>query len=98
MHPRFAHMVLRGAELGAPELAALLAALLSERDILRGTAAAARSADIKVRTSHSLTIDRQKLKRLWQDLIAATDLLLCPVSLYRIRACRGAVRVLLRLS
>ena len=45
-------MVLRGAELGAPELAVVLAALLSERDILRGTAAAARSADIKVWTSH----------------------------------------------
>ena len=42
VHPRFAHMVLRGAELEAPELAALLAALLSERDILRGTEAAAR--------------------------------------------------------
>ena len=43
VHPRFAHMVLSGAELGAPELAALLAALLSERDILRGTEAAGRS-------------------------------------------------------
>ncbi len=41
-------MVLRGEELGAPELAAVLAALLSERDILRGTDAASKSADIKV--------------------------------------------------
>ena len=39
-------MVLRGAELEAPELSALLAALLSERDILRGTEAAARSVEV----------------------------------------------------
>lgn len=37
VHPRFAHLVLRGGEdLAAPELSALLAALLSERDIFRG--------------------------------------------------------------
>ncbi|MDK9558392.1 ATP-dependent helicase HrpB [Marinobacter sp. M216] len=34
VHPRLAHMVLRGRELGLPVLAADLAALLSERDLL----------------------------------------------------------------
>ncbi len=34
IHPRLAHMVLRGRELGLPELAARLAALLEERDLL----------------------------------------------------------------
>ncbi len=37
-HPRLAHLMLRGAELGAPELATAVAALLEERDILRGEA------------------------------------------------------------
>ncbi len=36
MHPRFAHMVMRGAALGSAELAAVTAACLSERDVLRG--------------------------------------------------------------
>jgi ATP-dependent helicase HrpB len=45
LHPRLAHMVVRGKELGAGALAADLAALLSERDILdRGE-----SADIALR-------------------------------------------------
>ena len=35
-HPRLAHLMLRGAELGAGDLAATVAALLEERDILRG--------------------------------------------------------------
>ena len=37
MHPRFGHMALRGSDLGAPELASLLASLLGERDVLRGS-------------------------------------------------------------
>ena len=36
LHPRLAHMVLRGRERGLGGLACALAALLSERDILRG--------------------------------------------------------------
>lgn len=36
-HPRLAHMLLRGAKAGAGGSAAALAALLGERDILRGT-------------------------------------------------------------
>eukprot|EP00798_Chlamydomonas_sp_ICE-L_P008967 gene8967-16102_t len=47
VHPRFAHMVLRGADLGGAELAAVLATLLSERDVLRGTGIT--SADIRLR-------------------------------------------------
>jgi ATP-dependent helicase HrpB len=35
-HPRLAHMLLKGSEHGAPAAAAKLAALLSERDLLRG--------------------------------------------------------------
>jgi ATP-dependent helicase HrpB len=38
VHPRLAHMLLRARELGCAPLACLVAALLSERDILRGTA------------------------------------------------------------
>jgi ATP-dependent helicase HrpB len=45
-HPRFAHMILRGAELGCSEAACLLAALLSEKDIYRGNA---RHADMDKR-------------------------------------------------
>ena len=47
VHPRLAHMLLRGRELGCAALAADLAALLSERDILRGTDA--RDADVRTR-------------------------------------------------
>uniref|UniRef100_A0A383V6U4 ATP-dependent helicase HrpB n=1 Tax=Tetradesmus obliquus TaxID=3088 RepID=A0A383V6U4_TETOB len=36
-HPRFAHMVLRAQQLGVAELGCLLAALLSERDLFRGS-------------------------------------------------------------
>src|SRR5512143_861325 len=38
VHPRLAHMMLRSRALGATALACEVAALLSERDILRGTA------------------------------------------------------------
>ncbi|WP_209703651.1 ATP-dependent helicase HrpB [Cohnella lubricantis] len=43
-HPRLAHMLLRAAPLGLAPLACVLAALLGERDLLRGEAS--RSADI----------------------------------------------------
>ena len=35
LHPRLAHMLIRGAELGLPQLACELAALLDERDIIK---------------------------------------------------------------
>ncbi|WP_213584393.1 ATP-dependent helicase HrpB [Paenibacillus sp. J2TS4] len=48
LHPRLAHMVLQAQELGLGDLACELAALLSERDPLRGQAAAA-DADLRLR-------------------------------------------------
>jgi ATP-dependent helicase HrpB len=45
-HPRLAHMLLKGAEHGETAAAAKLAALLSERDLLRG---GARDSDIRTR-------------------------------------------------
>ncbi|HEU4618124.1 MAG TPA: ATP-dependent helicase HrpB [Gammaproteobacteria bacterium] len=44
VHPRLAHMLLRSLALGALPVAAELAALLSERDLLRGDAASRGSA------------------------------------------------------
>ncbi len=50
VHPRWGHAVLRGAALGAAELAAVVAcALGGERDVLRGDGAAGRSADFMLR-------------------------------------------------
>src|SRR5246127_4799320 len=48
VHPRFAHMLLRARAMGRLPLAADLAALLSERDLLRG-ASGTRDADIRTR-------------------------------------------------
>jgi ATP-dependent helicase HrpB len=48
VHPRLAHMLLRAQQLEAVPLAAQLAALLSERDLLRGTGAA-HDADVRTR-------------------------------------------------
>lgn len=47
-HPRLAHMLLRARSLGELALATQLAALLTERDLLRGSAAAT-DADIRTR-------------------------------------------------
>ena len=68
VHPRLAHMLLRARETGSLPLAADLAALLSERDLLRGTAGA-RDADIRGRIealrgeSEAGGIDRAALQR-----------------------------------
>ena len=48
VHPRLAHMLLKGRAMGRLHLAADLAALLGERDLLRG-ASGARDADIRTR-------------------------------------------------
>jgi ATP-dependent helicase HrpB len=48
MHPRLAHMLVKGRALGAAHLACDLAAILSERDILRA-GAGARDADLRLR-------------------------------------------------
>jgi ATP-dependent helicase HrpB len=68
VHPRLAHMLLRARERGSLPLAADLAALLSERDLVRG-GAGARDADIRGRVealrgeSDSAAIDRAALQR-----------------------------------
>jgi ATP-dependent helicase HrpB len=68
VHPRLAHMLLRAREMASLPLAADLAALLSERDLLRGTAGA-RDADIRGRIealrgeTESAGIDRAALQR-----------------------------------
>ena len=48
VHPRLAHMLLRARDLGQVRLAAQLAALLSDRDLLRG-GSEPRDADIRTR-------------------------------------------------
>ena len=50
MHPRLAHMLVRAREHGAPRLACDLAAILSERDILRASAGA-RDVDLRLRVA-----------------------------------------------
>ncbi len=50
LHPRLAHMLVRGRELGAARLACDLAAILSERDILRA-GVGARDADLRLRVA-----------------------------------------------
>ncbi|HTV96328.1 MAG TPA: ATP-dependent helicase HrpB [Steroidobacteraceae bacterium] len=49
-HPRLAHMLIRGSELKAARLASEVAAILSERDILKA-APGARDADLRLRVS-----------------------------------------------
>jgi len=67
VHPRLAHMLLRARRLGNLPLAARLAALLSERDLLR---ADRRGADADIRTrlellggGHGGAVDRATLER-----------------------------------
>ncbi|MGH7514632.1 MAG: ATP-dependent helicase HrpB [Gemmatimonadales bacterium] len=68
LHPRLAHMVVRGRELGAGELACELAALLAERDLLRRAAGPA-DADLSLRldllrgTVQRAELDREALRR-----------------------------------
>jgi ATP-dependent helicase HrpB len=50
MHPRLGHMLIKARDLGAAHLACDLAAILSERDILRA-AVGARDADLRVRVA-----------------------------------------------
>jgi ATP-dependent helicase HrpB len=48
VHPRLAHMLVKACDWGAPRLACDLAAILSERDVLR-TAPGTRDADLRLR-------------------------------------------------
>ncbi len=67
VHPRLAHMLLRARPLGLARLAGQLAALLSERDLLRG--AGARDVDVRTRVeiirgeSAHASLDRGMLQR-----------------------------------
>jgi ATP-dependent helicase HrpB len=76
-HPRLAHMLVRGAELGAASLAADLAALLEERDFLRG-APGSGDADLQLRIDllgatavpaeyHGLRVDRGTFHRVREE-------------------------------
>jgi ATP-dependent helicase HrpB len=76
VHPRLAHMLLKARDLHSVPLAARLAALLSERDLLRG-GAGARDADVRTRLElledrHAAqAVDRAGLERVRR---AAADL------------------------
>jgi len=63
-HPRLAHMIVRGGELGLTRLALQIAALLGERDLLRQTAARPDQGP----ASNSRTVDADLRSRL--DLLA----------------------------
>ena len=72
VHPRLAHMLLRGKQLGAGTLAAQLAALLGERDLLRNTADPDVGLRLQaLRTAGSASVDRATLQRVRTE---ATDL------------------------
>jgi ATP-dependent helicase HrpB len=72
VHPRLAHMLIKARELGAITLGAELAALLSERDLMRG-GANMRDADIRTRLEHlrgeanAAGVDRGTLHRARQS-------------------------------
>jgi ATP-dependent helicase HrpB len=63
-HPRLAHMLLKARELGAAALGAELAALLSDRDILRA-GGGPRDSDVRTRLEalHRGNVDRGTLER-----------------------------------
>ncbi|MCC9624008.1 ATP-dependent helicase HrpB [Thalassospira sp. MA62] len=58
VHPRLAHMMLRGVDLGLSDVACALAALLSDRDFMRG-----RGADLRLRVDAILTNKAPKMIR-----------------------------------
>jgi ATP-dependent helicase HrpB len=66
-HPRLAHMMLRSAALDAVPLAAELAALLSDRDVLRGGGQRSRDSDVRTRLEalhgQGMEIDRGTRER-----------------------------------
>jgi ATP-dependent helicase HrpB len=76
LHPRLAHMVIRGHALGLGGLACALAALLGERDIARVPRGAARDADLRWRleivageserhvTPHGLQVDMNAVRQI----------------------------------
>ena len=75
IHPRLAHMLLTAVQIDKTEEACCLAALLSERDFLRGTAMAA-DVDLRLRMEllqlggrqTDCSVDYNRLKRLRQEV------------------------------
>ena len=74
LHPRLAHMILKARPLGLGHLACEVAALLGERDILRGPPGW-RNADLRVRLDAlhrqgteetGVAVDRGTLQRVWR--------------------------------
>ena len=75
LHPRLSHMVMRAIELGARDEACELAALLTERDLLRRSEGVA-DADIRIRidllrgTVTRQDVDREALRRARAEVAA----------------------------
>ena len=72
LHPRLAHMILRGKDLGIEKLAIEIAAILNERDFLKN-ATVERNADLRLRVDllhtaeisrHAGSVDRGAYKRI----------------------------------
>ena len=63
-HPRLAHLVLKGRELGQGRVAALLAAILSERDFLRLPPG---QRDVDLRHRVDIALERQARRRVAAD-------------------------------
>ncbi len=60
-HPRLAHMIVRSTEWGNTQLALEIAALLGERDVLRGSEARGTTRDIDLRLRIEALHDRRQL-------------------------------------
>jgi ATP-dependent helicase HrpB len=67
-HPRLAHMLLRGRELGVAATACVVAALLDERDVLRGEGA---SADPDLRRRVALVYGSEASESLARETLCA---------------------------
>jgi len=96
-HPRLAHLVIRGAELGAPNVACDVAAVLGDRDILRAERAGA-DVDLTLRVdalrddgagaaARGLSADRDAIRRARAE---AQDLLRQLGAMPNVRAGRKA--------
>lgn len=83
VHPRLAHMLIRAAALGSLPMAANLAALLSERDLLRA-GGGARDIDVRSRldlmrgedVAHADRAGLQRARRTAKELVRQVDSLL----------------------
>ncbi|KAL6757442.1 ATP-dependent helicase HrpB [Haematococcus lacustris] len=94
VHPRYAHMVLEGRRLDGVQLAAVLAAMLSERDFLRvGRQEAVRTASIALRVAALA----KSVKAETRDIagVAALTTVLGPIEALTRDADREAMRMIL---